>query len=104
MRRIVLVGLMALLIGGCATSESTPTPFPTATNTLDLYRAANPEDEDFCPPPNGWFEYIIRPGDTIQSLARQTNSNVGELATANCLNNPRTITVGTRFYVPQRLN
>jgi len=60
-------------------------------------------DDDFCPPPPGWYEYRVRAGDTIQSLAERTNSTVQELSAANCLNNPRALTGGMLFWVPQRI-
>lgn len=64
-----------------------------------------PEDDggEFCPPPRAWYVYIVQPGDTIRELAERTNSTVSLLAAANCLQNPRMIMAGERFYVPREL-
>lgn len=38
-----------------------------------------------CPAPAGWALYIIQPGDTIESLAAQSNLPADEFRRANCL-------------------
>ena len=86
---------MLIWISACSPIPSHVPISTTPTATI--------EDELFCPPPPGWFTYAVRPGDTLRSVAERANSSIGELATANCLNNPRAIGVGMVLYVPQRI-
>jgi hypothetical protein len=81
------------------------TPVPITNISETPQPRYQPEDDGglFCPPPPGWYEHIIRPGDTIRSLAEETNSSVSTLAAANCLQNPRMLSAGQRFYVPRRI-
>jgi LysM repeat protein len=60
------------------------------------------EDDAFCPPPPNWYTYIAQSGDTLRSLAERTSSSVSELATANCLQNPRALHSGQVIYLPRR--
>lgn len=96
-----------IIVGGCAALPSpTDTPPPSANPTITLYPTRyQPHDDggQFCPPPRAWYEYVIRPGDTIQSLAERTSSTVARLSAANCLQNPRLLTTGQLFYVPRRI-
>lgn len=64
-----------------------PTPMPTPTPVPCVQRA-------------GWPAYVVRPGDTLFSIARVTGSTVEELVRANCLPDTR-IFVGQRLRVPQ---
>ncbi|HLU11578.1 MAG TPA: LysM domain-containing protein [Oceanobacillus sp.] len=93
-----------LLLCGCATAQSpTPTLTPTATPVPIRYQSYD-EGGQFCPQPRSWYEYVIRPGDTIRSLAERTSSTVSQLAAANCLQNPRMLYAGQVFYLPRRLD
>lgn len=96
-----------LLLSGCAASSPTPTLTPSSTLTVTPVAIRYQSYDDgglFCPPPRAWYEYVIRPGDTIRSLAEQTSSSIGELAAANCLQNPRMLSVGQVFYLPRRID
>ncbi|MFN8527845.1 MAG: LysM domain-containing protein [Anaerolineae bacterium] len=105
---------LALVFGtaACMSIEATPISHPlTPTEYIpDLTAAPIPASnplsdsaptDEFCPPPLGWFTYRVMPGDTLAELADQTGSSVSELATANCLNNPRAIPAGMILYLPR---
>ncbi len=92
---------MLVALTGCRTL---PTPSPaTRTPVPEVFQ---PEDDggEFCPPPRAWYVYVVQPGDTIRELADRTNSTVNLLAAANCLQNPRMLAAGQRFYVPRELD
>ncbi len=38
-----------------------------------------------CGPPPGWVQYVVQPGDTLDSLAARTNTTVYAIAQASCL-------------------
>jgi len=38
-----------------------------------------------CGPPPGWVQYVVQPGDTLNSLAARTNTTVYAIAQASCL-------------------
>ena len=67
---------------------TTPEPQPTATKTPIP-----------CGPYPGWVIYIIRPGDTLYSLAIHFNTTVWQLMVANCLPNSD-IDAGDPLWVP----
>jgi hypothetical protein len=94
-----------ILLCGC-TEVQTVTPastaVPTATSVPIRYQSYD-EGGQFCPQPRSWYEYVIRPGDTIHSLAERTSSSVSQLAAANCLQNSRILYVGQVFYLPRRI-
>jgi LysM repeat protein len=52
-----------------------------------------------CGPPAGWITYIVRPGDTLYSIALRYRVTVSQLMFANCLNGT-IIYSGQRLYVP----
>jgi LysM repeat protein len=65
-------------------NEITPTLPPPPTN---------------CPPPAGWLPYIVKPGDTLASLAGEYQVSNGELSQANCLLTTE-LPAGAIVYVP----
>ncbi len=98
--RVFLTAAMVCLnLVACASAPTTPTAEALTPVPATLFI----DEDDFCPAPTGWFEYIVRGGDTLTSIAVRANSTRSEIAAANCLNNPRQIGVGTRLYVPQRI-
>ncbi len=38
-----------------------------------------------CGPPPGWVQYVVQPGDTLNSLAARTNTTIYAIAQASCL-------------------
>jgi hypothetical protein len=97
-RSVLTIAVVCLNIAGCATGLN-GTGGAVATTAPGMIAV----EDEFCPPPNGWFAYVVQPGDTLAALAERTSSTLAELAAANCVNNPRQITVGTTVYVPQRI-
>jgi LysM repeat protein len=75
------------------THTSTPTPTPTPTWTF----TPTPTP---CGPPAGWVIYIVQPGDTLFSLARNTGTTPDQLLLANCLTGS-TIIAGQGIFVPR---
>lgn len=45
------------------------------------------------------YVYIIRPGDTLWSIAQRFNTTVGELSRKNGINNPNIIYPGAMLYI-----
>ena len=52
-----------------------------------------------CGPPPGWVQYIVQPGDTLNSLAARTNTTVYAIAQASCLTR-NVIHVGQVVWLP----
>ena len=69
---------------------------PTATATLTL---APTFTRVPCGPYPGWVTYIVRPGDTLSSLARILGVTVADLMRANCLTSDL-IYAGRSLWVP----
>jgi hypothetical protein len=42
------------------------------------------EEPNICSPRIDWINYIVRPGDTLFSLAKATNTSVSEIQNASC--------------------
>lgn len=72
----------------------TPTPSPTAT-AFTPFPTSIP-----CGPPIGWVTYIVKPGDTLSSIARATGTTVEMLKFANCLVSD-VIKAGQPLFVPR---
>jgi LysM repeat protein len=96
-----------------ATSLLLPSPMPlTPTSTLPptftpetaldtvptptLLLAASPSS---CPPPAGWGPIVIRPSDTLDSIATNYRTTSAQLRSANCLVSDGLV-VGAVLYVP----
>lgn len=92
--------LLLLLIAAACRPSATPTPTPAMPT--ELPRVTGTDEASFCPPPPNWFIYVTEAGDTLRDLAERTGSSVGELALANCLQNPRAISAGLVLYVPRQ--
>jgi len=52
-----------------------------------------------CGPPPGWVQYVVQPGDTLNSLAARTNTTVYAIAQASCLTR-NVIHVGQVVWLP----
>lgn len=103
-RTILTTAVVLIVLAGCAgatdTIENQTPPALSASATPQIVL----DDDEFCPPPPGWFEYVVRAGDTLNSIAERSSSTRAELTAANCLNNPREVASGTVLYVPQRID
>ena len=118
MKRFIFVLILASLLTGCATS---PTPAPTApppppapTWTPQPTFTPNPTYTPFptrTPLPTPTFTpaatatptpvtYVVRPGDTINSIAKQYQVPAQVLAAANAIQNADLIEVGQALVIP----
>jgi LysM repeat protein len=52
-----------------------------------------------CPPPAGWVQIVIRPSDTLDSIAANYRTTSAQLRSANCLVSDGLV-VGAVLYVP----
>ncbi|MBI1259513.1 MAG: LysM peptidoglycan-binding domain-containing protein [Chloroflexi bacterium] len=96
LQRLMLMGMLALLSACGTVSTATPTP-----STMPPPTAIPTDIDAFCPLPRNWVTYLTQPGDSLRSLAERTSSTTSQLATANCLNNPRALQSGQVFYLPR---
>ena len=84
-------------------STSTTTPPPTSpTPTSEIERtpqATAVAMQPICQVIPGWVSYIVRPGDTLSSLAVRSGATISELRQANCLENSL-ILAGMTIYLP----
>lgn len=74
----------------------TPLPGVAPTSVNDDGSAPSPD----CPYPAGWIAYTLQPGDSLGSLADQTDTTVDQLLQSNCLVNADTIYAGEPLYLP----
>ncbi len=72
---------------------------PTATWTATTLPTQTPLPPTNCPPPFGWIPIIVRPGDSITSLAYQYHITPAQLSQANCLLSSGLVP-GYNIYVP----
>lgn len=78
------------------------TPVPTATETA--VPSATPEEVvsvvlQTCDYPANWRQYIVQPGDSLNSLALKNGTTAEMIRQANCLS-VEFVTPGTRIYLP----
>jgi hypothetical protein len=87
---------------GVSVSVGTSAPAATPTFYISAPNNGNPSPSTtgICTPPNGWYAYTIQSGDTLSSLAANTNTLVSEIVRVNCLSNADMITVGQVIYLP----
>ncbi len=52
--------------------------------------------------PAGWVSYTVQSGDTLSSISFGSNSTLQAVASANCINNPRSLQVGQTIFVAQQ--
>lgn len=74
----------------------TPETFTDTPPTPTLLQAASPPS---CPPPAGWTPILVRPSDTIDSIAENYRTTSAQLRSANCLISD-TLVPGAVLYVP----
>lgn len=73
---------------------------PTAT-TASSGNAGNGSGSPACSIRTDWPVYIVIQGDTLGNIALRAGTNATALATANCLVNPNSISVGQQLRVPR---
>jgi len=85
------------------TPSTTPTRHPTATSKHheeDTPTNTPTSTRAVCRPPAGWVIYVIKPGDTLISIAAKYNISYVVLQKANCLASANVIKYGQTLYVP----
>jgi LysM repeat protein len=87
------VGVPQLMQANCLTS---PAIFAGQVLYVPVVVASPPPQ---CPPPPNWVLYAVQPGDTLDSLARATQTSPEAIARANCLVNYN-LAVGQPIYLP----
>jgi LysM repeat protein len=94
---ITAVPEVALASGMPYAENITPGSRPTDTPTF----TPNPA----CIPPEGYVIYIVRPGDTLQSLARTYMTSENAILQASCIEtaglSPMSLVGGSVLYVPE---
>ena len=91
-------------------SLTSPTPTVTATPTATVLAwptaiprpaKAEPTDSSIaCTPPDDWVVYIIGPGESLSSIARDYDMPLITLLDANCLSSDSQVYVGQWIYLP----
>jgi LysM repeat protein len=88
------VSVPQLMQANCLTSQAI---FPGQVLYVPVVVASPPPPQ--CPPPPNWVRYTVQPGDTLDSLARQTQTSPEAIARANCLVNYN-LSVGQPIWLP----
>lgn len=78
-----------------ATASPSLTPSPTAISS----ETAAPTPSA-CPIPDGWIQYTVQRGETLNPLAAGYGLLPQELADANCLSESQQVVAGLILYVP----
>jgi len=78
-----------------AVSDPTPT-LQTVIRTV----APTVTPQGVCETPSGWVAYVIREGDTWESLAEASGTNVQDLLAGNCLSTAMDLTDVSLLYLP----
>jgi len=85
-------------------TQPAPTATPTPTGTVTVPTATPTSTTQPQPtatqPPGQPIYYIVRPGDTLYSIARQFGVSVQAILAANNLPNPNCIYVGQKLLIP----
>jgi LysM repeat protein len=87
------ISVPQLMQANCLTSQAI---FPGQVLYVPVVVASPPPQ---CPPPPNWVRYAVQPGDTLDSLARQTQTSPEAIARANCLVNYN-LSVGQPIWLP----
>lgn len=80
--------------------SATPAPGQTLQPTQTYTSTATPTEMFTCQKtPKDWVPYVVKAGDTLDTLAAQTNQTPDAILAANCLLSP-TLLDGTILYLP----
>jgi type VI secretion system secreted protein VgrG len=88
------------------TMVNTDTDIPESTDTSSPHTKVPPANTAYptatvCSgPPYGWSRYIVRFGDTLNSIAVANGVSTAQLQAANCMGSSITIYAGSALYVP----
>lgn len=118
---LVILVIFALFLAGCTRPKPAPTPAPTPKITpafqatvqptptpAEPLQMPTPTPEPIVPTPpptpsplpQGYINYVVKWGDTLESIAYKFGTTVEELVRINQLANPNFIYVGQILKVP----
>ena len=81
-----------------ATATPSATPSPSPTTALPTATSS----PTACLPLPGWVPYFIIPGDTLSLIGLRFGVSGQALKAANCLEEPVSLAIGQKLYVPNR--
>lgn len=91
----------ATAVAAFLTLTAQPTPTPIGTETPRIYIIEESPAPSLTPDVTGTpIVYVVKSGDTLNSIARQYNATVQDIATANGLFNVNSISVGQELIIP----
>jgi LysM repeat protein len=97
--RTVVIPSLTPLPPSTATATRTQTPSLTTTHTTPTPSLSLSPSPSPCPPPPGWIAYLVKSGDTLESLARKHKVGADSLRQLNCLLTD-TLIPGRTLFVP----
>jgi len=93
--------MTATAVAGSLTLTAQPTFTPMGTETPRIYIVEETAVPTFTPNVTSTpIIYAVKQGDTLNSIARQFNATVQDIATANGLYNVNSISVGQELIIP----
>ncbi|MBM7855199.1 LysM repeat protein [Desulfohalotomaculum tongense] len=76
--------------------------YDTALPTEETQTEKQPESKETGQTPVEGFEYIVKPGDTLWSIARSHGLPIRQLIEANNLENPNWLYPGQKIFIPRK--
>ncbi len=103
------IGLIFAALVGCGTPvASRPTPKPivnlTAAPTIDLDATREAYKNQLQPTAQPLGLYIVRDGDTLESIALAFNTSVEEISATNKLENINLLSIGQPLIIPSLIS
>lgn len=99
-----ILGLAALAVGACTDEEPRLQPSATAEETAAQQATVTPSQvvapQTARDGPQGTFDYVVQPGDTVFSIARRFGTTVAVITELNRLPDASQITAGQRLIIP----
>jgi len=92
-------------LSSIVTATLPASPAPAASPVTELYLpelalAPTSLPSEQCGPPDGWFSYLVQPGDNLFRLSQELSVTITDLQLANCLGNSVLIRAGEKLFVP----